>query len=60
MLCNESEMRKRIGYLKWVAKHRGWHYVVLMLTVGWLVLAWVYAGKGLAFVGEWMQDVAGA
>lgn len=53
-------MGARLENLKRLAARRGWQRVALVLTVGWIVLAWVYAGKGLVIVGEWMQDIAGA
>lgn len=49
-----------VANMKRLAARKGWGRVALVLTVGPIVLAWVYAGKALVVIGEWMQDRAGA
>lgn len=46
-----------IENLKSLAARKGKMRVVLVLAVGWIVLAWIYVGKGLVIAGEWMQGV---
>jgi len=48
---------KRIKNLKRIAANKGWLYVVMMLTFGWILAIWILIGCALRELGIQMIKI---